>query len=172
MKHNKKHFLRLQSYFDGQIDEKYIAAIESHLKECEECRDYLSSCNQIGDILKVSHDHQCDKESIQQIWENVESRLVRSELQEATSDELRSVSPLMQLRRFMKPAIAFAIVALLVILPILEKDNTPPVFAAESQIKKISTKVPVLVFKTRNKKWNVIWIIPKKEKKGEQNVSE
>jgi len=97
--------------------------------------------------MKAIRDQLSLKEYFQSVWDYVHSHT----------------------RFVLRPAIAVLFIALLIMVPILERRSPQEAYAVETDIKKIAAETHVMVLKTKQKKWTVIWIVPMKNGGGVDN---
>jgi hypothetical protein len=162
----------LEAYFDGQLDREEMQLLAQHCEQCDTCKENIKKLNQISEYLKACQAVSPDSKTFDTLWDKVENTLVRDHL--SLKDYFQNVwdSVYARTRFIVRPALAILFVALLIMVPILERRAPQEVYATETNIKKIESNMPVMVLKTKQKQWTVIWIVPMTDTGGATHETE
>jgi hypothetical protein len=158
---NKKHMCSMvHAYFDGQLAENEMKLLDKHCKECESCKATLKELNSLSDFLKVCHSTTPDNRTFSMIWDEVESTLVRDQLslREVVHNLWEVVIPRVQY--LLRPALVVGFVFFLFLIPFFEKQSFHEVYAVETEIHSLEAHAPVMILKTQQQKWTIIWVMP------------
>ena len=97
---------RLSEYIDGDLTAEEVLQIESHLKQCDDCRDLLVELNTV-----VSHASNLkDEDPVNDLWQGISERIETSRVVEMSSRARRG-----RVIQFSVPQLAAAAVALIVL---------------------------------------------------------
>lgn len=166
MKRNKNQCLSLDAYFDGQLGQEDMRRMEKHCLFCDACKERLSELNTINEYLKACHSSSPDQQVFDSVWTCVENKLVRDQLSigEYFQNMWDKVS--VYSRYFLRPAFAILFILAIIMVPVMEKRAPQEAYALETQIKKIEATRNVMVLKSKEKHWTIIWIVPMAETGG------
>lgn len=67
----------ISSYYDGELDEEQKKQVESHLKECSECRKEFEEMGKFEEVMSQMALKKLPKEAWQMYWTSVYNRLER-----------------------------------------------------------------------------------------------
>jgi len=156
----------LHAYFDGQLEEQDMQLLADHCQECDMCQQNLKELNLMSEYLKACHSANPSEQTFARVWEKVESHLVQEQLslKEIARGFWEWAGP--RVKVVLRPAGVVAFILFLVFVPILEKRTSQQAFAVEAEINKIETKASVIILKTKQRKWTIIWIMPMKSQGG------
>ena len=154
------HKKSLQAYFDGQLEGKELVKYEKHLHSCKVCQEKLHEIDMVSDFLKISQEKVPNKKNFDLIWDSVEHMLVRDEMSfgEHTHSAVSQVFD--AIRMMLRPAIAIAFIIVLFLLPLGEKEEEVCNDQAikEVMLKSITSSRNIMLFTTKNKGWQVVWV--------------
>jgi hypothetical protein len=159
----------LESYFDGQLGQEDMKRLSNHCLFCDECKKRLAVLNNVSEYLKACHCSAPDPKVFDDVWAYVEGRLVRDQL--SLKEYFRNVWEKMYVytRLFARPVLAFLFILAIIMVPFMEKRIPQEVYALDTQIKKIEATRNVMVLKSKQKQWTIIWIVPMMDTGGVEN---
>jgi anti-sigma factor RsiW len=148
----------LERYLDQEVTDQERALVETHLLDCSSCRDALKSMEEFSRIMKVPLAEMAREEDVDRVWQKVK-REIRSEEKHSWREVFQSwfwLSTLHQ-KRVWIPAVAVALVLILVTAPLLLKKNAsiPLTFGVEYVESKTNN---VMVYEVEKSDVTVIWL--------------
>ncbi len=148
----------LEKYFDQEVTDQEKALVEAHLLDCSSCRDAMKSMEELSNVMKVSLDEIAREEDFDQVWLKVK-RDIRSEEKHSWREVFRSWFwlPTLHQKRVWIPAVAAALVLILVTVPLLLKKS--PSLPVEFGVEYVESKTNnVMVYEVEKSKVTVIWL--------------
>ncbi|MBU1864044.1 MAG: zf-HC2 domain-containing protein [Candidatus Omnitrophica bacterium] len=162
---------RIHAYYDGQLQGEEVHSFCEHVKTCVRCQKELKKLNRLTDFIKVSQSSIPDESVFNLLWGQVEEKLVREGL--SFIDILKSYhnTIIAYIKMVFKPLVAVCFVFLLIMLPFFEQKEKHVIVQDEAKVKKIrSSTNTILLFKTKKKKWTVMWVLPISKQEEKKDV--
>lgn len=160
MKKDKKLCALLDAYFDGQLGQEDMRRMENHCLFCDACKERLAVLNNVSEYLKACHSSSPDQKAFDAVWTCVENKLVRDQL--SIKEYFQNVwdKVFVYSRFLLRPAFALLFILAIIMVPVMEKRVPQEAYALETQIKKIEATRNVMVLRSKQKQWTIIWIVP------------
>ncbi len=158
----------LEKYLDEEVTEHERTLVEDHLLECRACQDELTSMKELHTLITLPVDGAVQQENFPWVWQKIERRLQTEEKPswlQSLWERLES-SPLLR-RRVWAPALAAALIVILVAVPLLMKKTSSPseasvVVYVESQ----TNNVMIYESESDQNKVAVIWLLEGSEEES------
>lgn len=148
----------LEKYFDQEVTEKERALVESHLPSCPNCQDALRGLEGFRGLIKTPIEEAVQREDFQWVWQKVEREIRRVKPTWWQSLWSWFDIPLLLQRKVWIPAVAAAVIIILVIAPLLFKKA--PSYPGTSIVEYIeSENYNVMVYESEKGKVTVIWLL-------------
>lgn len=148
----------LEKYFDQEVTPEERSLVESHLPDCPACRMALDSMQNLRILIKSPVEEAAEKENFPWVWEKIERGIQRKE-EPALWEFLKSwldVTPFLK-RKFLIPAVAAAIILILITAPLLFKKTTSyPTLSVVEYVE--SETYNVMVYELETPQVTVIWL--------------
>jgi anti-sigma factor RsiW len=148
----------LEKYLDQEVTDQEKALVEDHLLDCSSCRDALKSMEELSNVMKVPLEKIARKEDFDRVWLKVR-RDIRSEEKHSWQEVFRSWLglPMFHQKRVWIPAVAAALVLILVTVPLLLKKS--PSLPVKFGVEYVESKTNnVMVYEVEKSKVTVIWL--------------
>jgi len=153
----------LEKYYDQEVTDEERSLVEAHLVDCPACQDVLKSMEKLGDLVKAPVEEAVEKEDFPWVWQKIE-RGIRLEERSTFWKTLRSwlQISLSFRRRVWVPALATAVIVLLITIPLLFKKN--PSYLTPSVVEYVESQTHnVMIYESENAKVTVIWLFGEPE---------
>jgi anti-sigma factor RsiW len=148
----------LEKYFDQELTQKERSLVEDHLPDCPACRSALQSMQNLRMLIKGPVEEAAEKETFPWVWEKVEKGIQPRE-RPGLWDFLKSwldVTPFLK-RRILIPAVAAAVILILITAPLLFKKTTSyPTLSVVEYVG--SDTYNVMVYELETPQVTVIWL--------------
>jgi len=148
----------LEKYLDQEVTDQEKALVETHLFDCSSCRDAMKSMEELSTVMKVPLYEIAREEDFDRVWQKVK-REIRSEEKHSWWEGFRSWFGFATLhqKRVWIPAVAAALVLILVTVPLLLKKS--PSLPVEFGVEYVESKTNnVMVYEVEESKVTVIWL--------------
>ncbi len=148
----------LEKYLDQEVTDQEKALVEAHLFDCSSCRDAMKSMEELSTVMKVPLDEIAREEDFDRVWLKVK-REIRSEEKHSWWEVFRSWFglPTLHQKSVWIPAVAAALVLILVTVPLLLKKS--PSLTVEFGVEYVESKTNnVMVYEVEKSKVTVIWL--------------
>ena len=148
----------LEKYFDQEVTQKERSLVEDHLPDCPACRRALQSMENLRILIKGPVEEAAGKETFPWVWEKVEKGIQPKE-RPGLWDFLKSwldVTPFLK-RRILIPAVAAAVILILITAPLLFKKTTS--YQTLSVVQYVGSETyNVMVYELETPQVTVIWL--------------
>jgi hypothetical protein len=148
----------LDKYFDQEVTPEERSLVEGHLPNCSACQMALDSMQNLRLLIKGPVEEAVEKENFPWVWERIERGIQRKESL-GLLDFLKSwldVTPLLK-RKILIPAVAAAVVLILITAPLLFKETTSyPTLSVVEYVE--SETYNVMIYELEDEKVTVIWL--------------
>lgn len=148
----------LDKYFDQEVTPEERSLVEGHLPNCSACQMALDSMQNLRLLIKGPVEEAVEKENFPWVWERIERGIQRKE-RLGLLDFLKSwldVTPLLK-RKILIPAVAAAVVLILITAPLLFKETTSyPTLSVVEYVE--SETYNVMIYELEDEKVTVIWL--------------
>jgi anti-sigma factor RsiW len=148
----------LDKYFDQEVTPEEKSLIEGHLPNCPACRMALESMENLRILIKSPVEEAVEKETFPWVWEKVERGIQQKErpsLWESLWSWLDVTS--LRKRKTLIPAVAVAVILILVTAPLLFKKTTSyPTLSVVEYVE--SETYNVMVYELETPQVTVIWL--------------
>jgi anti-sigma factor RsiW len=148
----------LDKYFDQEVTPEERSLVEDHLPDCSACRMALDSMKNLRFLIKNPVEEAVEKETFPWVWEKVEKGIQRKEragLLESLWSWLDVIS--LRKKRVLIPAVAVAIILILVTAPLVFKKTTSyPTLSVVEYVE--SETYNVMVYELEAPQVTVIWL--------------
>jgi predicted anti-sigma-YlaC factor YlaD len=148
----------LDKYFDQEVTPEERSLVEGHLPNCSACQMALDSMQNLRLLIKGPVEEAVEKENFPWVWERIERGIQRKE-RLGLLDFLKSwldVTPLLK-RKILIPAVAAAVVLILITVPLLFKKTTSyPTLSVVEYVE--SETYNVMVYELESPQVTVIWL--------------
>jgi len=148
----------LDKYFDQEVTPEERFLVEGHLPNCSACQMALDSMQNLRLLIKGPVEEAVEKENFPWVWERIERGIQRKE-RLGLLDFLKSwldVTPLLK-RKILIPAVAAAVVLILITVPLLFKKTTSyPTLSVVEYVE--SETYNVMVYELESPQVTVIWL--------------
>jgi predicted anti-sigma-YlaC factor YlaD len=148
----------LDKYFDQEVTPEERSLVEGHLPNCSACQMALDSMQNLRLLIKGPVEEAAEKENFPWVWERIERGIQRKE-RLGLLDFLKSwldVTPLLK-RKILIPAVAAAVVLILITVPLLFKKTTSyPTLSVVEYVE--SETYNVMVYELESPQVTVIWL--------------
>jgi len=148
----------LEKHLDQEVTDQEKALVEAHLLDCSSCRDAMKPMEKLSNVMKVPLDEIAREEDFDRVWLKVR-REIRSEEKHSWREVLQSwfELPTLLQKRVWIPAVAAALVLILVTVPLLLKKS--PSLPVEFGVEYVESKTNnVMVYEVEKSKVTVIWL--------------
>ena len=148
----------LDKYFDQEVTPEERSLVEGHLPDCSACRMALESMENLRTLIKSPVEEAAGKENFPWVWEKIEKGIQPKE-RLGFWDFLKSwldVTPLFK-RKILIPAVAAAVILILVTVPLLFKKTTS--YPTLSVVEYVESEIyNVMVYELETPQVTVIWL--------------
>jgi anti-sigma factor RsiW len=148
----------LDKYFDQEVTPEERSLVEGHLPDCPACRMALDSMQNLRRLIKSPVEEAVEKETFPWVWEKIEKGIQRKE-RPGLWDFLKSwldVTPFLK-RKILIPAVAAAVIFVLITAPLLFKKTTSdPTLSVVQYVE--SETYNVMVYELETPQVTVIWL--------------
>ena len=148
----------LEKYFDQEVTPAERSLVEGHLPDCSDCRMALDSMQNLRTLIKRPVEEAVEKEAFPWVWEKIEKGIQAKE-RPGLWDFLKSwfdVTPLLK-RKILIPAVAAAVVLILITAPLLFKKTTS--YPTLSVVKYVGSETyNVMIYELETPQVTVIWL--------------
>jgi predicted anti-sigma-YlaC factor YlaD len=148
----------LEKYFDDEVTDEEKSLVETHLLDCQVCRDVLSSMEELRTLIRVPVEEAVEQEDFPWVWQKIEKE-IRSQEKPSWWQVLRSRVDLRFLlqRRVLIPVMATIAILLFITTQLIIKKT--PSFSYPSVVEYVeSNTYNVMVFESEKTKATVIWL--------------
>ena len=147
----------LERYFDHEVSVEERVSVENHLRECASCRESLHSFETVRTAIKAPVEEALRNENFAWVWQKIQAEIQHEEVSGWTSIwKWLDVSSLLR-KRVWVPALAAAVVLLLITTPLLfKKSASHPTEIVVEYVDSQTNNVMVYEFETA--KVTVIWL--------------
>lgn len=143
----------LERYFDREVTGQEKTLVDAHLGDCSSCRDTLKSMENLAELVKVPSERMAEKVDFDRIWVHLHREARNREAVTSWFD----VSRLFR-RRVWIPALVTALVAIVVMVPLLFKKS--PSLPVQFGVEYVESRTNnVMVYEIEKAKVTVIWLL-------------
>ena len=156
----------LERYFDREVTDEERSTVETHLQDCQACRETLEAMEGLRHLVKTPVDEADRKEDFYWVWQKIEKRIQQKEKPawlESISRWFRAGSILR--RKVWVPAAAAIVALFLALAPSVFKKATSPSEASVVEYVE-SQNYNVMVYESEKGNMTVIWLFEGPETEG------
>jgi hypothetical protein len=154
----------LEKYFDRELTNEEKTLVESHLLDCQNCKDALAMMGKVRDLVRSPVEETIQEGEFQWVWTKIKRNVEQKE-RSSWRERLRSwldISPLFK-KRVWIPAVTVVAILLIITAQLFFKKELPS--PGPSVVEYVESQFyDVMVYEPEKAKVTVIWLFERPEK--------